>query len=192
MWRAAGVGRATGRRDARRDVHGRPVHRTGHLAATPADTPAPDTAETPDTADTPGPGTPAPDSPYPTETLIAGHYQPLWPFSGPDDVAAWQRAHQKDGRDAWHLDPARTAIAFTRDYLGFEGIDRAVKTVRAGDHARVHVGYRSPEGSERSVAAVVHLMRYGTGVRAPGRWSAPTTPRSPSPDPRTGPPPAPR
>ncbi|MGP4100534.1 hypothetical protein [Nonomuraea sp. KM90] len=105
--------------------------------------------------------------PTPRETLIAGHYRPLWPFSGPGEVAAWQRAYQADGREAWHLDAARTAIAFTRDFLGFTEIDQAVKTVRDGEHARVHVGFRSEEGPRPLVAAVVHLMRYGSGRNAP-------------------------
>lgn len=98
--------------------------------------------------------------------LIAGRYQPLWPFSGPGEVAAWQRAHQADGHQPWHLDPAETAVAFSRDFLGFTEIDQAVKTVVDGEHARVHVGLTG-EGAEPMVAAVVHLMRYGSGDQAP-------------------------
>ncbi|TDD41954.1 hypothetical protein E1286_31875 [Nonomuraea terrae] len=99
--------------------------------------------------------------------LVAGHYQPLWPFSGPEEVAAWQRAHRENGTGAWHLDARRTALAFTRDYLGFAEIDQAVKTVLDGRHARVHVGFRSEEVRRPLVAAVVHLVRYGTGEDAP-------------------------
>ncbi|TDD08255.1 hypothetical protein [Nonomuraea diastatica] len=111
---------------------------------------------------TPGSGTPAPG-----ESLIAGRYQPLWPFSTQEEAERWREAPGEDGDQAWHLDAARTALAFTRDYLGFTEIDRAVKTEQDGVHARVHVGYRSQEGDRPAVAAVVHLMRYGPGEDAP-------------------------
>ncbi|MEQ4723636.1 hypothetical protein [Nonomuraea sp. B19D2] len=103
----------------------------------------------------------------PRDGLVAGRYQPLWPFSNPDEVAAWRRAYRKDGRQAWHLDARRTALAFTRDYLGFAEIDRVAKTVEQGAHARVHVAYRGEEGPRPLVAAVVHLVRYGSGRDAP-------------------------
>jgi len=118
---------------------------------------------------TPGTPSPAPErsgASASARLLIAGHYQPLWPFSGPEEVAAWQRSYQAGGHQPWHLDPAETAIAFSRDFLGFTEIDRAVKTVVDGEHARVHVGLRG-EGAKPLVAAVVHLMRYGSGDQAP-------------------------
>ncbi|MEO3872076.1 hypothetical protein ABGB18_24950 [Nonomuraea sp. B12E4] len=118
----------------------------------------------PPTASVTWPATP---SPRPEGVLVAGRYQPLWPFSGPEEAAGWQRAHRADGREAWRLDPARTALTFTRGYLGFTEIDQAVKTVREGRHARVHVGATPEEGSQPLVAAVVHLVRYGSGGDAP-------------------------
>ncbi|TMR13053.1 hypothetical protein ETD85_57900 [Nonomuraea zeae] len=100
--------------------------------------------------------------------MVAGRYQPLWPFSSPGEAAAWERAYREDGRQGWHLDARRTAVAFARDFLGFTEIDQAVKIVPQGRHARVHVGYRSPEGNSPAlVAAVVHLVRYGSGRDAP-------------------------
>ncbi|MBF8187038.1 hypothetical protein ITP53_15090 [Nonomuraea sp. K274] len=123
-------------------------------AAGPTTAPPPSSA-TPDPAATPGS----------REALVAGRYQPLWPFATQAEAAAWQRAHRENGDDAWHLDPGRTALAFTRDHLGFTEIDRAVKTVRDGRHARVHVGFHGQEGT--LVAAVVHLVRYGAGTDAP-------------------------
>ncbi|MEU6715691.1 hypothetical protein ABZ897_29865 [Nonomuraea sp. NPDC046802] len=136
------------------------------------DSPAPPSAAEPTSqADSPGPaestGSPRVPSATPRDRLVAGSYQPLWPFSGPEEVTAWQRAYRKDGDRAWHLDPRRTAVAFTRDYLGFDEIDQAVKTVKEGRHARVHVGYRSEDVGKRLVAAVVHLVRYGSGDDAP-------------------------
>ncbi|MEV5591993.1 hypothetical protein AB0L05_41160, partial [Nonomuraea pusilla] len=108
------------------------------------------------------PGTPVPGG---GDRLVAGRYQPLWPFSTPDEVRAWQRAYRSGGHQPWHLDPAATALRFTRDHLGFRDLDRAVRTGVEGDHARVHVGQDTEEG--RLVAAVVHLVRYGSGGDAP-------------------------
>ncbi|MFB4263311.1 hypothetical protein [Nonomuraea sp. GTA35] len=148
--------------------------------ATPSPSPAPTTPSTTPAASSPAPTTPAPSSPAssspagtpgaqptPRETLIGGRYQPLWPFSTPEEVAAWQREYRASGHEPWHLDARRTAVAFSRDFLGFAGIDRAVKTVTDGPHARVHVGYRAEDASRPLVAAVVHLMRYGPGQDAP-------------------------
>ncbi|SDK29216.1 hypothetical protein [Nonomuraea jiangxiensis] len=129
----------------------------GESAAPPTRSQAP--PESPPAATTP--------SPRPEGVLVAGRYQPLWPFSGPEEVADWERAYRAEGREAWRLDAARTALAFTRDYLGFTDIDRAVKTVREGRHARVHVGSTPEEGSRPLVAAIVHLIRYGSGEHAP-------------------------
>lgn len=110
----------------------------------------------------PGAGTPSPRG-----GLVAARYQPLWPFSTPGEATAWREAHRRDGREAWHLDARRTALAFTRDFLGFTEIDRVAESVRQGDHARVHVAYQAEEGPRLLVAAVVHLVRYGSGEDAP-------------------------
>jgi hypothetical protein len=137
---------------------GEPTAAASSRAARPDPTsPSPSASEAPPAA------TPEPEE----ERLVAGRYQPLWPFSTLAEARAWQRAHRDGGRGSWHLDPGRTALAFTRDYLRFTEIDRAVKTVRAGRHARVHVGLRAEEGPRPMVAAVVHLVRYGSGPDAP-------------------------
>ncbi|MCK2215909.1 hypothetical protein MF672_019215 [Actinomadura sp. ATCC 31491] len=130
--------------------------------SSPASSPSP--ASPPESSGSP-PGTPEP-APRGRD-LVAGRYQPLWPFRTQAEAAGWSRANRADGRDAWHLDPARTAVRFARDHLGFTEIDRAVKTVRDGVHARVHVGMATEEGSRPLVAAVVHLVRYGPGADAP-------------------------
>ncbi|MGP3937704.1 hypothetical protein [Nonomuraea sp. KM88] len=137
-------------------------------ATAPPSTAPPSTGPTGPPSPSGSPST-APDAgtPAPGESLVAGRYQPLWPFSTQEEAARWREARGEDGDQAWHLDAARTALAFTRDYLGFTEIDRAVKTEQEGVHARVHVGYRSQEGDRPAVAAVVHLMRYGPGEDAP-------------------------
>ncbi|GAA4963599.1 hypothetical protein GCM10023334_083730 [Nonomuraea thailandensis] len=148
---------------------------TATLSSSPAPTPTSPGPNSPDPT-SPDPTSPAPTSPAgttpkarpgPGETLIAGRYQPLWPFSSPEEAAAWQREYRASGHEPWHLDARRTAIAFSRDFLGFADIDRAVKTVTDGPHARVHVGFRAEDASRPLVAAVVHLMRYGPGQDAP-------------------------
>ncbi|TYB56638.1 hypothetical protein FXF51_43505 [Nonomuraea sp. PA05] len=141
-------------------------------APSPDATPAPSADATPASSPATSPPPSAPPSsaqaePGPAETLVGGHYQPLWPFSSPREVAAWQREYRASGHQPWHLDARLTAVAFSRDFLGFSGIDRAVKIVTDGPHARVHVGFRSDDASRPMVAAVVHLMRYGSGEDAP-------------------------
>ncbi|UBU08859.1 hypothetical protein [Nonomuraea gerenzanensis] len=150
---------------------------TTTLSPSPAPTTQAPTTQAPTTQApaTSAPATSAPDAPAtspegrptPRSNLVAGRYQPLWPFSSPREVAAWQRQYRASGHQPWHLDARLTAIAFSRDFLGFAGIDRAVKTVTDGPHARVHVGLRAEDTSRPLVAAVVHLVRYGSGQDAP-------------------------
>lgn len=125
------------------------------------------TASPEETTPQASPETTPPGTPAPRGGLVAGRYQPLWPFSTPGEATAWQEAHRRDGREAWHLDARRTALAFTRDFLRFTEIDRVAKSVRQGDHARVHVAYQAEEGPRLLVAAVVHLVKYGSGEDAP-------------------------
>ncbi|NJP96096.1 hypothetical protein HCN51_42820 [Nonomuraea sp. FMUSA5-5] len=151
---------------------------TATLSPAPAPTPpAPDTpVSTSPAPEATDPATEPPASPSASastgppgagDALVAGRYQPLWPFSSPEEVAAWQREYRAGGHQPWHLDARGTAIAFSRDFLGFSGIDRAVKTVTDGAHARVHVGFGAEGVADPPVAAVVHLVRYGFGQDAP-------------------------
>jgi hypothetical protein len=93
-------------------------------------------------------------------------FQPLWPFAGPSDAAAWQQAYRSGGHQPWHLDPAATAVAFSRGYLGYTDLDRATSRTVAGSQAWIGVGASLPDGST-ATAAVVHLARIGTGGDAP-------------------------
>jgi hypothetical protein len=66
----------------------------------------------------------------------------------------------------WHLSATQTALSFTRGYLGFSVVNLVTgATVRAGD-ARVAVGFPIMAG-RTSTAAVIHLVRFGTGPLAP-------------------------
>ena len=130
-----------------------PEPQGGPSAAPPA-TSAPVARPTPSGVETSAP--PAP----------AFAYQPLWPFSGTAEAAAWQRAYRSGGHQPWHLDPGLTAVSFSVQYLGFTAVDEVVDQTVVGREAWVGVGYELPDGS-RSTAAVVHLARIGSGVDAP-------------------------
>jgi len=93
-------------------------------------------------------------------------YQPLWPFAGVADAAAWQRSYRSGGHQPWRLDAGLTALSFTRTYLGYQNIDRVVGQTASGTQAWVTVGYADPNGAA-APAAVVHLARIGTGQDAP-------------------------
>jgi hypothetical protein len=93
-------------------------------------------------------------------------FQPLWPFAGPADAADWQQAYRSGGHQPWHLDPAATAVAFSRGYLGYTDVERATGRTVSGSQAWIGVGASRPDGST-ATAAVVHLARIGTGGDAP-------------------------
>ncbi|MEU8198259.1 hypothetical protein AB0C10_31220 [Microbispora amethystogenes] len=114
--------------------------------------------------------TPAP-SPVPGTSsgapLVAGRYQPLWPFTDDKQVRDWQEGYRAGGHQPWHLDAGQTALAFTQGYLGFKGIDQLVDSKVDGVHARVSVGIRGEGGGRPGIAAVIHLVKFGTGTDAP-------------------------
>src|SRR5438445_3380981 len=47
------------------------------------------------------PPAPTTGAPPPASTF---RYQPLWPFSGQADAAAWQASYRTGGQQPWHLD----------------------------------------------------------------------------------------
>jgi len=93
-------------------------------------------------------------------------FQPLFPFANLAHAQAWQRAYASRGHEPWHLSPELTAVAFSQEYLGFSEINKvAGQSVSQGD-ARVAVGLTLP-GGRVSSAAIVRLVRYGSGSNAP-------------------------
>lgn len=132
--------------------------------------PSPSPSSASPTASVPSDGTPVPTAtgsgvPPVRPSLLPGRYQPLWPFASLEAVRAWQKAYQNGGADAWHLDAERTALRFTRDHLGFTDIDRVTSRKIEGGDARIGVGYRAE--SRDATAAVLHLIRAGSGADAP-------------------------
>ncbi|MFF8288861.1 hypothetical protein ACF068_06445 [Streptomyces sp. NPDC016309] len=124
----------------------------------PTSAPAVPGTPRPDASTTAGPGATAP-------VPGLGRFQPMWPFTTPAQAQDWQRAYRAGGHQPWHLDAEQTALSFTRGYLGFTEIDRVTSRSIGATRARIGVGLSGPESS--GSAAVVHLMRYGTGRDAP-------------------------
>ena len=96
--------------------------------------------------------------------LPAG-YLPLFPFTSLADAQAWEASYQSGGHQPWHRNADMTATAFAAS-LGYTGLDRVADQAINGDEARVGVGYALPNG-KIATAAVVHLLRFGTGKYAP-------------------------
>ena len=105
-------------------------------------------------------GTSASQAPAPVATV-----QWLWPFADPADAARWQQDYRQGGHQPWHLDAAATALGFA-GYLGYGDVDKVVRSTVDGREAYVAVGTALPNGSLHT-AAVVHLVRMGTGADAP-------------------------
>jgi hypothetical protein len=102
----------------------------------------------------------------PSSAPAAFGYQPLFPFASLADAQAWQASYASGGHQPWHLNANRTALSFTQGYLGFSGVNRVVRRTLAGRDARVTVGFALPSGN-LSRAAVIHLVKYGSGRYAP-------------------------
>jgi hypothetical protein len=111
-----------------------------------------------------GPAAPAETTDRVTAPAAAGT-QWLWPFADPADVTRWQQAYREGGHQPWHLDAATTALGFA-GYLGYDGIDRVVRSTVDGGGGYVAIGFRLPNGTLHT-AADVHLVKIGTGPDAP-------------------------
>jgi hypothetical protein len=130
----------------------------GPPSASPAVSPAtPAPASTP--ASVPG-SAPASATPAPFA------YQPLFPFGSLAEVRAWQAGYASGGHQPWHLNPGLTALAFTQGYLGFSQIGKVADLRLGGGDAHVTVGFHRPDGHV-SAAAVIHLVKYGSGQNVP-------------------------
>jgi hypothetical protein len=89
--------------------------------------------------------------PTPPPSGLPAGYVPLWPIDA--------SGHGQPAGDA----PA-TALAFTRQYLGFTEITTVTSSRYDDQGAHIGVGYRNPAG-QLATAAVLHLLQYaGTGT----------------------------
>ncbi|MEW2634483.1 hypothetical protein AB0903_23305 [Streptomyces sp. NPDC048389] len=91
--------------------------------------------------------------------------RPLWPFITLAQAESWESRYRSGGHQPWHLDAEQTALSFTEQYLGFQDIDRVTSRAVDGREARIGVGLSGTEST--GTAAVIHLVRYGTGPDAP-------------------------
>jgi hypothetical protein len=103
----------------------------------------------------------------PETDILGDGYQPLWPFATRATAQQWQEAYRTGGQQPWHLDAEETALSFASGFLGFTEIDTVTSTDVGATDAEVGVGYVDPDSGETATAAVVHLMRYGSGDDAP-------------------------
>ena len=126
----------------------------GQPSASPVASPA-TSAPASAPASTPGSATPTPFA-----------YQPLFPFGSLAEVRAWQASYASGGHQPWHLNPGLTALAFTQGYLGFTHIGKVAELRMTGGDAHVTVGFHRPDGHV-SAAAVIHLVKYGSGKNVP-------------------------
>ncbi|MCU1449587.1 MAG: putative Tat (twin-arginine translocation) pathway signal sequence [Acidimicrobiales bacterium] len=92
-------------------------------------------------------------------------YVPLWPFRSQAEADAWRR-DATGGHQPWHLDPDQTALSFTQGFLGFSELNAVVNHSIGANDARVSVGYDG-DGAPPLTAAVIHLVRFGSGADAP-------------------------
>jgi hypothetical protein len=93
-------------------------------------------------------------------------YLPLYPFATQADALAWQASFRSGGHQPWHLSARQTALSFTQGYLGFTKMTVITGQTAGRDEARVGVGFAITPGRP-STAAVIHMIRYGTGQLAP-------------------------
>ncbi|OJF84335.1 hypothetical protein NS14008_15410 [Nocardia seriolae] len=116
------------------------------------------------------PGSPVPSATTPTSAPATDFgYQPLWPFGSVGQAIAWQREANPGGHQPWHLDAGEIAQMFTRQYLGYSGVDKVVKVSTQGEQAWVSVGFDNTNGVA-AVAAVLHLARIGEGAANEKPW----------------------
>jgi hypothetical protein len=108
------------------------------------------TASSPSAAPTPS-TSPSGQSSGPSQ-LPGGYALPLWPIN-------------EAGRGDHFGDAPTTALAFTRQYLGFTDITTVTSSRYDDQGAHIGVGYRNPAG-QLATAAVLHLIQYTGG----GPW----------------------
>jgi hypothetical protein len=100
-----------------------------------------------------------------TAPLRAGDL-PLYPFANLQEVEAWQQSSGSGGSQAEYLDSGLTALAFAR-FLGYTDIDQVVTSREDAAGAHVAVGFRNSDSGNLTTAAVVRLVRYGSGSNVP-------------------------
>jgi hypothetical protein len=106
----------------------------------------------------------APGTPTQATGLPAG-YLPLYPFSSLAGVRGWQASYESGGHQPWHLSPGITASSFAL-FLGYSGVTQVAHSTVSASDAHVAIGIKLPNGTV-STAAIIHLVRFGSGKDAP-------------------------
>lgn len=126
--------------------------------------PSPTPTPTGPSATSPVPSGSATGAPSQSPPGVYERYQPLWPFGSLWAAEQWRT--KGGGSQPWHLDPEQTALNFTRSYLGFTELDQVIETFLDDLGAHVGIGYRDPNGVQRT-AATLHLVQLGTADDSP-------------------------
>ena len=92
-------------------------------------------------------------------------YLYLYPFANLAEVTSWQRESAPGGHQPWRLDAGLTAKSFAQ-FLGYTQASQVLSQHSDSLGAHVAVGFRNPNGAV-STAAVVHLVRVGSGTYRP-------------------------
>lgn len=137
----------------------------------PTASPGGSTAASPGGSTAASPGTPATSpsqstgAPASSPAPAPFAYLPLYPFANLAQVRAWQAAFISGGHQPWHLSATGTALAFAA-WLGFRDMSRVARVTGTTSDAHVAVGFALPNG-KTATAAVVHVVRYGSGRNVP-------------------------
>lgn len=105
------------------------------------------------------PGTPARSAGLPTG------YLPLYPFASLAEVRRWQAGYESGGYQPWHLSADITATSFAA-FLGYADVTQVAHRTVSSSDAHVAIGIKLPNGTI-STAAIIHLVRFGSGRYAP-------------------------
>lgn len=99
--------------------------------------------------------------------VLPGGLLPLWPFQTGEQAGAWLRGVRAGAPDAQQRsDAAATALAFTRDFLGYTGISQITSATGSATDRLVGVGQLTESGAVLT-AATLRLLRFGPEPDAP-------------------------
>lgn len=94
--------------------------------------------------------------------VLAPPLLPLYPFQTDAEVAQWRGS----GSRPEFSDAGKTAVAFAR-FLGYTDVNLVVTSTSDAKGEHVSVGSVVPDTDRRTVAAIVHLVRYDAQSGAP-------------------------
>ena len=99
--------------------------------------------------------------------VLPGGLLPLWPFQTADQASAWLQGRRAGTPDPQQRsDAAATALAFTREFLGYTGIDQITSATGSATDRLIGLGQVTESGAVLA-AATLRLLRFGPEPDAP-------------------------